>query len=364
MVCQEINTFEYGYRMENILDYTRPELAVWLENRGIRPFRAGQLFKWIYMKDADNFDSMTDIGKEMRQLLTSHFSIPRLVLDTSQRSVDTTEKFLFRLADGRHIESVLIPEKDHYTLCVSTQIGCNQNCRFCLTAKGRFQRNLGVAEIVSQVRDVRHLLANRPGPVKPLSNLVFMGMGEPLANYDHLIRALGIILDTDFGLKFSARKVTVSTCGLIPEIKRLGEDTPVNLAVSLNATNDDTRSFLMPVNNRYPLGDLLAACRDFSMKPRNKITFEYILIRGVNDSPEDARRLVRLLRPVRAKINLIPFNEHPESEFKRPSDTVIQSFLQSLLDKQMTAIIRKSKGDDILAACGQLRAKLMNTATG
>ncbi|THB74408.1 MAG: 23S rRNA (adenine(2503)-C(2))-methyltransferase RlmN [Desulfobacteraceae bacterium] len=349
--------------MENLLNFTRLELANWLEKKGIRPFRAGQVFKWVYLKDTDQFEQMTDVGKEMRAMLNSAFVISRLELESSQKSADTTEKFLFRLEDGQHIESVLIPERDHYTLCVSSQVGCARNCRFCLTAKGKLRRNLEVSEIVSQVRDIRHILESRSeAEGKRLSNIVFMGMGEPLDNYGNLLKSLEIILDTDFGLKFSARRVTVSTCGLIPEITRLGEDTEVNLAISLNATDNETRSRLMPVNNRYPLEDLLEACRTFSMKPRNKITFEYILIKGINDTPEDAHRLVKLLRPIKAKVNLIPFNEHPESEFKRPDSNVIQRFLQILLDKKMTAIIRKSKGDDILAACGQLRAKLINTS--
>jgi 23S rRNA (adenine2503-C2)-methyltransferase len=238
-------------------------------------------------------------------------------------------------------------------------VGCAQDCRFCLTAKGGLIRNLKVHEIISQVRDARYYLIKKDiNPLK-LSNIVFMGMGEPLANYKNLINALGIITDTDYGFKFSPRRVTVSTCGLVPRIIQLGLDSDVNLAVSLNATTDEDRSFLMPVNRKYPLERLLDACRHFTMKPRNKITFEYILMKGVNDSKKDALRLIKLLAPIRAKVNLIPFNEHDRSDFKRPSKEEISDFLQILLDRNLTAITRKSKGDDILAACGQLKAKLI-----
>jgi 23S rRNA (adenine2503-C2)-methyltransferase len=254
------------------------------------------------------------------------------------------------------VESVLIPEKDHYTLCVSTQAGCAMNCKFCLTAKTGFKRNLTMGEIVGQVRDARRFVAQQGIEPLSLSNIVFMGMGEPLANYDNLLRSLGVIFDTDFGMKFSCRKVTVSTSGIAPKIIQLGLDTEVNLAVSLNATDNDLRSSLMPLNRTWPIEALLAACKEFDMKPRNKITFEYILMSGVNDSDAHAHDLVRLLSPIRAKVNLIPFNEHPQAPFKRPSRDRINAFLTILLNRNMTAIVRKSKGDDISAACGQLKA--------
>lgn len=345
--------------MENILDFTREDLSTWFAGKDIRPFRAGQVFKWIYLQQEDTFEQMTDLSKDLRKILADHFSIDRLVLDNQQKSVDGTEKFLLRLGDGQHIESVLIPEKDHFTLCVSSQVGCAQDCRFCLTAKGGFVRNLTVSEIVSQVRDARHYLAHKGLDPLALSNLVFMGMGEPLANYNTLLKALDIILDSDYGLKFSSKRVTVSTSGLVPKITQLGLDTDVNLAISLNATTDKMRSFLMPINNKYPLNELLDACRTFTMKPRKKITFEYILIKGLNDSKEDAVRLAALLAPIKAKVNLIPFNEHDKSAFQRPSKKEILDFLQILLDRNLTAMTRKSKGDDISAACGQLKANLI-----
>ena len=382
--------------MQDIKELTRDELVQWFETRGIRSFRAGQIFKWIYLRQAESFDEMTDLSKDVRKLLKEHFTLPRLAIERTQFSADGTEKLLFRLEDGEHIEAVLIPQKDHYTLCISSQVGCKQACKFCLTATCGFTRNLTSAEIVSQVRDARKHLSLRgnksesgaknsdaidfvgegkideknqkhgsfhadstpsPPPVGPLSNIVFMGMGEPLANYNAVLQSLQIITDSDFGLKFSPRRVTVSTCGLVPEIRRLGEDSDVNLAVSLNATDDETRTMLMPVNRKYPIAELLDACRSFKMKPRNKITFEYILIKGINDSDEDAKRLVKMLAPIKAKVNLIPFNAHERSDFKRPSEAKVSRFLQILLDRQITAITRKSKGDDISAACGQLRAE-------
>jgi 23S rRNA (adenine2503-C2)-methyltransferase len=344
--------------MENILNFTRKDLANWLDNNGIRPFRAGQIFKWLYIRQADEFEQMTDLSKELRLKLEDNFHIKLLIVEEKLVSVDKTEKFLLRLSDGNHIESVLIPQKDHFTLCVSSQVGCVQNCQFCLTAKGGLIRNLEISEIIAQIRDARYYLIQKDLDPKKLSNIVFMGMGEPLANYKNLIKALEIIMDSDYGLKFSSKRVTVSTCGLVPKITQLGLDTDVNLAISLNATSDEMRSSLMPINKKYPIKKLLEACRTFTMKPRKKITFEYILMKGINDTKEDAHKLAKLLAPIKAKINLIPFNEYDKSEFKRPSQKQVSEFLQVLLDQNFTAITRKSKGEDILAACGQLKAKL------
>ncbi|MFO7749371.1 MAG: 23S rRNA (adenine(2503)-C(2))-methyltransferase RlmN [Desulfobacteraceae bacterium] len=345
--------------MKDIKEFSRQELAAWFEANSIKPFRAGQVFKWLYMRQADSFDEMTDIGKAMREKLKSNFSISRLLLENSEMSRDGTEKLLFRLSDNNHVEAVIIPGKKRFTLCISSQVGCAQGCRFCLTARQGFKRNLTSAEIVSQVRDAGHLLAQRVGmETATLSNIVFMGMGEPLANYDPVVKSLEIITDSDYGLKFSPRRVTISTCGLVPMIRQLNRDTSTNLAVSLNATEDATRSMLMPINRSQPIKELLKACREFKTKPRNRITFEYILIKEVNDTRKDARRLVKMLAPIRAKVNLIPFNEHEKSEFQRPSDASVSDFLQILLDSKMTAIIRKSKGDDISAACGQLKGKI------
>ena len=342
--------------MKDILDFTREDLGNWFENKGIRRYRADQVFKWLYLKLAGSFDEMTDLGKALRAELAGHFSLGTLELANMETSADTTKKFLHRLADGEYVESVLIPEKDHYTLCVSTQAGCAMKCKFCMTATTGFKRNLTMAEIVGQIREARRFVAQQGIEPLSLSNIVFMGMGEPLANYDNLIASLGVIFDTDFGMKFSSRKVTVSTSGIVPKIIQLGIDAEVNLAVSLNATDNKLRSSLMPVNNTWPIEQLLGACRKFKMKPRNKITFEYILMSGVNDSDAHAHALARLLAPIRAKVNLIPFNEHAKAPYKRPSRERINAFLTILLDHNMTAIVRKSKGDDISAACGQLKA--------
>jgi 23S rRNA (adenine2503-C2)-methyltransferase len=340
----------------DIKDLTKNELVIWLHDNGIQSFRAGQIFKWIYLRQVDTFDNMTDIGKTTRELLFSHFSIERLHTIKIEQSVDGSKKYLFQLKDGNHIETVLIPEKNHQTLCISTQIGCAQNCKFCLTARGGFVRNLTAGEILAQVRDVKNTL-NHP---EQLKNIVLMGMGEPLANYVNVIKALDTMRDGDHGLKISARKITISTAGLIHQFSALGRDTDVNLAISLNAADNNTRSMLMPINRKYPIEDLIKACQKYPLAPREKITFEYILIQGVNDSLDDADRLIKLLRPVKSKINLIPFNEHPESELKRPDDQVIDHFLQKLHDAGYTAIIRHSKGQDISAACGQLRANQIN----
>ena len=340
----------------DIKDLSRQQLAEWLQEQGQRPFRTDQILRWVYLHQTDRFEEMTNLGKPLRAALSAAFVNPRLHVEHEALSKDGSRKFLFWLYDGRHIETVLIPEKDHYTLCISSQVGCRQGCRFCMTAKGGWIRNLSAGEIVSQVRDVKQQV-DAMGDM-PLTNIVFMGMGEPLDNTANVIQALEAIIDGDWGLKFSSRRVTVSTAGIVPAMADLGRDTPVNLAVSLNATEDDTRSRLMPVNRRYPIADLIDACRRYPLPPRRKITFEYILMKGVNDSLEDARRLVKLLRPVKAKINLIPFNEHPDSEFLRPDSDRIAQFQETLADHHFTAMVRHSKGQDIGAACGQLRAKL------
>lgn len=339
-------------KQTDIKNLSRQELLAWLAEHKISSYRAGQIFRWIYLRQTDRFEEMSDLSLDIRQMLAEHFYVGRLEKEKIETSNDGTKKFLFRLEDGKGIESVLIPEKDHYTLCISTQAGCAQGCRFCHTAQSGLQRNLSTAEILAQIRDTAAGIAeNDP---RRLSNLVFMGMGEPLANYPNLIRALQIITDGDYGMKFSTRRVTVSTAGLVPMMEKLGRESDVNLAVSLNAADNETRSILMPINRKYPLEILIEACRNYSLKPRQRITFEYILMKGINDSPEDAKRVVKLLRPVKAKLNLIPFNEHPGCEFHRPEETDIRRFQEILVNANYTAVIRYSKGADISAACGQL----------
>ena len=337
----------------DIKDLSRQQLTDWLESRGMRSFRTDQILRWIYLRQTDPFDSMTNLGKALRADLQASFVNRRLAVENERVSTDGSRKVLFRLHDGLHIETVLIPEKDHFTLCISSQVGCAQGCRFCMTARGGFVRNLSAGEIVSQVRDFQKRIDEQID--MPLTNIVLMGMGEPLANYSNVLQALRVITNGDYGLKFSTRRVTLSTAGLVPGIADLGSDTQVNLAVSLNAADDTTRSRLMPINRKYPLDALMAACRRYPLPPRRKITFEYILIKGVNDSLDDARRLVTLLRGVKAKINLIPFNEHPGSDFKRPDVSCINGFQELVAHHHYTVIVLHSKGQDIGAACGQLR---------
>jgi 23S rRNA (adenine2503-C2)-methyltransferase len=342
------------YRQKaDILEFTRDQLVSWLAEREIAAYRADQIQKWIYLRQTDNFDVMTDLSKNIRLLLPKHFVIGRLEAEKIETSRDGSRKYLFKLKDGKYIESVLIPERDHYTLCVSSQAGCAQDCRFCLTAVGGFERNLTRGEIVAQARDIKKDL----GDEKRLTNIVFMGMGEPLANYKNLVAAIGVLTDNDVGLRFASRRVTVSTAGLVPKITALGRDTRVNLAISLNASDNKTRDRLMPVNRKYPLEKLMEACRQYEPAPGRRITFEYILIKGINDSLDDAERLAKLLRPIRCKINLIPFNTHAGCDFERPAEAVIQAFYDILFAKNYTVIIRRSKGQDISAACGQLRAR-------
>ncbi|MFZ5570382.1 MAG: 23S rRNA (adenine(2503)-C(2))-methyltransferase RlmN [Thermodesulfobacteriota bacterium] len=336
----------------DIKNLNKNQLLNWLAEQKIERFRADQIFKWIYLRQADHFDQMTDLGKSVRSRLTAAFFIERLPVERIETSCDGSRKYLFRLSDGNRIETVLIPEKSHHTLCVSTQVGCAQGCRFCMTARQGFVRNLRTGEIIAQIRDVQQHMAS-PAQLK---NIVFMGMGEPLANFDNLLSAIDIITDGDSGLKFSTRRVTVSTAGMVPKISSLGQASTVNLAISLNATDNKTRSMLMPINRAFPIEELLEACAHYPLSHRRKITIEYILIRDLNDSLENARRLSDFIRRLKAKINLIPFNEHPGCEFKTPTESTVETFLKFLHDRGHTAIVRYSKGRDISAACGQLRA--------
>ncbi len=312
-------------------------------------YRGRQLFQWLWRPGIKEFSQMTNLPLTMRERLGQESFVLNLSPEAIQRSLDGTVKFAWRLPDGLVVESVLIPERGHNTICVSTQVGCAMGCRFCHTAKMGFRRNLSPSEIVCQVLSVIEEMGDR-GAVR---NLVFMGMGEPLANYEALITAISI-LTSELGLNFSQRRITVSTSGLVPEILQLGKDLDVGLAISLHAPDDELRSSLMPINRRYPLSKLLDACRKYPLSKRRRITFEYLLLAGVNDKPGYARLLARLLRGIPSKINLIPFNESPGIEFKRPEETDVLKFQKVLVDAGYTAIIRKSKGRDIAAACGQL----------
>lgn len=328
------------------------ETRDWMETIGFQQYRAAQIRHWIFKGLAGSFEEMTDISKEMRRKLKEGALLKVLEEAEIQVSLDGTRKHLFRLQDGHFIETVLIPERGHFTLCISTQAGCAMGCRFCMTGKQGLKRNLTPSEIADQVIQVRRSL---PDPDR-LTNLVFMGMGEPLANYDAVTKAARNLVDQE-GMNFSHRRVTLSTCGLVPQIRKLGHEVDVNLAVSLNAADDKTRDYLMPVNRRYPLENLLAACRDFPLPKGRRITFEYILIEGINDREEDAFKLSRLLKGLRAKINLIPLNPHEGIDMAPPPEQRIAAFQEILVRNRFTAIIRKSKGRDISAACGQLSGR-------
>ena len=334
----------------DIKDLTSDQLVQWLGDNGIAPYRAGQILRWIHQRQVDRFADMTDLSKSIRALLASRFTIERLSVEQIQTSADGSQKFLLRLADDRFIESVLIPEKGHWTLCLSSQVGCAQGCRFCATAAIGFSRHLAPGEILAQVRDINRRLPDG----QQVSNLVFMGMGEPLANYANVRAAIDIMTDSDCGMGFSARRITLSTAGWLPRLADLGRDTDVNLAVSLNATDNPLRTRLMPINRRFPIEQLLSACRRFPLRPSRRITFEYILLAGVNDSRRQARQLATLLHGLRAKINLIPFNPHTGSPFAAPEEPVVQRFRDELVRRGYTVIVRRSKGRDIAAACGQL----------
>ena len=330
-------------------NYDLEELETFIAGNGKERFRARQIFKWLYQKGAVSFVEMSNISKEFRRELADTARISTLVPEMVEVSRDGTRKYLFRLDDGNMVEAVLIPEEDRNTLCISSQVGCAMACEFCLTGSFKLVRNLTAAEIVNQVCAVKKELE--------IKNIVLMGMGEPLANLQQVIRALRIITCDD-GLQFSTRRVTVSTAGLVPELDILGKSVTVNLAVSLNATTDELRDRLMPINRRYPLSDLMAACNRFPLPSRRYITFEYVLIRDVNDSMEDARRLVRLVNNIPCKINLIAFNEHEGCSFRKPTQEAIDRFHKFLLDKHFTVITRASRGGDISAACGQLKGRL------
>jgi 23S rRNA (adenine2503-C2)-methyltransferase len=326
------------------------ELEVRLESSGCERFHARQVYRWIHKCAVTDFSLMTNLSRALRSQLASLFVIttPRLVGD--ERSIDGTRKFVLELVDGRRIESVFIPDTPSMTFCISTQVGCAMSCGFCLTGKMGLVRNLTAGEIVGQVR----VLAEATGLLNEPFNIVLMGMGEPLHNYDDTMKALRM-LHSEHGLAVSPRRVTLSTVGIIPGLERLAREPLMpNLAVSLHATTDEQRTALVPPNRRYPLAAILEACRRFPLKKRSRITFEYVMLDRVNDTPEDARRLVKLLAGIKAKVNLIPLNPAPGIPYARPSDERVNHFAQILADRHITVSVRKSRGQDIRAACGQL----------
>jgi 23S rRNA (adenine2503-C2)-methyltransferase len=337
---------------------SQPALGALLAELGEKPYRLKQLYRWLHQKGAASLEEMTDLPAALRASLAERSELTTLAVHLEQRSADGTIKWTWRTFDGKLIESVYMPEKDRKTLCVSSQVGCAIGCVFCLTGTMGLSRNLTPGEIVDQVhRANRRLIELGEGTGnRPLTNLVFMGMGEPLHNYANLMTSLDILLSED-GPNFSTRHLTVSTSGLVPAMRAFGEETDVKLAVSLNATTDEARDMLMPINRRYPLAELMEACRSFPMKRGRRITFEYVMLGGVNDSDADAERLARLIRGIPAKVNLIPYNENQDLGFTGPPVERVTAFQELLIGRNITAVVRKSRGRDISAACGQLAAE-------
>jgi 23S rRNA (adenine2503-C2)-methyltransferase len=344
----------------NLLDFDLEGLAVFCEGLGEKKFRATQLFRWIHQRGASNFDEMSDLARSLREKLKVHACVTALPVISQHISQDGTIKWLFDVGDGNAVESVFIPEDDRGTLCVSSQAGCAVGCRFCSTGHQGFSRNLATAEILAQLWFAEHFLRRHLGSTeRVISNVVMMGMGEPLQNYSALVPALKVMLD-DHGYGLSRRRVTVSTSGVVPMMDRLGQDCPVALAVSLHAPNDALRDSLVPLNRKYPLDELMQTCiRYLAHAPRDFITFEYCMLDQVNDQPEHARELIALVRKhaaqgLRCKFNLIPFNPFPASGLLRSPTSRVQAFAQSLVDAGLVTTVRKTRGDDIDAACGQL----------
>jgi 23S rRNA (adenine2503-C2)-methyltransferase len=326
------------------------ELEAALEDRGHERYHARQLYRWIYRRGVTDFDRMTDLSRTLREQLPRDFALKTPKVISDDRSTDGTRKLLLELDDTRRIEAVFIPDTPAMTFCISTQVGCAMACDFCLTGKMGLVRNLTAGEIAGQVR----VLAAATNLLEHPFNIVLMGMGEPLHNYDATMKALRM-LHSEHGLAISPRRVTLSTVGIVPGIQRLAHEPLMpNLAISLHATTEEQRTMLVPPNRKYPLADILDACRRFPLKKRNRITFEYVLLAGVNDTSEDARRLVRLLSGIKAKVNVIPLNPAPGIPYDRPSDARVNGFAQILADRHITVSVRKSRGRDIRAACGQL----------
>jgi 23S rRNA (adenine2503-C2)-methyltransferase len=365
----------------NLLDFTLPALTEWFASQGEKPFRARQVFKWIHQRGVADFDAMTDLAKALREKLKGICEVKPPVVLSEHRSADGTVKWLFDVGIGNGIETVYIPEDDRGTLCVSSQVGCALDCKFCSTGRQGFNRDLRPSEIIGQLWhanrrleemerdgistrlvDVEDLAAEAAATrsPRPVSNVVMMGMGEPLNNFQPVVDSMSIMLD-DHAYGLSRRRVTLSTSGVVPNIRKLAEALPVALAVSLHAPNDEIRSRIMPVNDAYPIEKLLQACREYlEVSPRDFITFEYVMLKGVNDAPDHAKELARLLKSVPSKVNLIPFNPFPDSGFETTDMDRVRLFQQILLDAGYIATVRKTRGDDIDAACGQLAGQVVN----
>src|SRR5947209_2892892 len=343
----------------NLVGLGREALAAEMAEFGAEPFRARQLWHWIYRRGATDFAPMTSLSKSFRDKLAAHYVLQRPAISRALASVDGTRKWLLRFADGEEVETVHIPEEDRGTLCVSSQVGCTLTCSFCHTGTQRLVRNLASEEIVGQVMIARDALGEWPSPPddRQVTNIVLMGMGEPLYNYENVAAALKVIMDGE-GLSISRRKITLSTAGVVPMIRRCGAELAVNLAVSLHAVRDDVRDRLVPLNRKYPVAELLDACRTYpGASNARRITFEYVMLKGINDSPADARELVRLVAGIPAKVNLIPFNSWPGAPYECSSEAAIAAFSDIVFAAGYSAPVRTPRGRDILAACGQLKSE-------
>lgn len=337
------------------------ELKDLLQEHQIPNFRAKQVWHWIYQRGVKSFDDMNNIPKDLKARLDENFSIGRPEVVEEQRSVDGTIKWLLKMQDGQMVETVFIPEETRGTLCISSQVGCTLTCKFCHTGTQPLVRNLGAHELLQQVMHARDVLEEWPssqpanGKARDFTNIVLMGMGEPLYNYQNIAKAMKICMDGE-GLSISKRRITLSTSGVVPMIEKCGEELNVNLAISLHATNDELRSDIMPINRKYPLAELMQACRDYPLDARRRITFEYVMLKDVNDSDDDARNLVTLLDNIPSKVNIIPFNPWPGSPYECSSRNRIESFAKIVRDAGIDSPVRKTRGEDILAACGQLKS--------
>jgi len=342
----------------DLIGLERTELAALLAQMGEPAFRANQLWHWIYHRGVTDFSAMTTLAKDFRARLAERFTLRRPGIAVDRTSIDGTRKWLLRFEDGQEAESVHIPEEDRGTLCVSSQVGCTLTCRFCHTGTQRLVRNLTPAEIVGQVMNARDRLGEWPSQqdARMLSNIVMMGMGEPLYNYDNVAKALKIVMDGD-GIAISRRRITLSTAGVVPMIERCGRELRVNLAISLHAVNDELRDQIVPLNKKYPIRELLDACRAYAgLSNARRITFEYVMLKGVNDNPAEARALVRLLKGIPAKVNLIPFNPWPGAPFERSTPEAIAAFSEIVFNAGYASPVRTPRGEDIMAACGQLKS--------
>ena len=345
-------------KKNNIYNYTKSQLSLDLDSLGFKSYQTNQIWGWIYTKGIDDFDKITNVSKTNIGILKDNFMFEKSNVSTSKESFDGTLKFLVKFIDNKEVESVFIPETNRSTLCISSQIGCTLSCKFCHTGTQTLVRNLEPYEIVAQILVAKNLINDWDQKNRKLTNLVFMGMGEPFFNYDNLVKALEIICDPD-GLNFAKKRITISTSGLVPEILKCSKELKTNLAISLHATNDKLRNEIMGINKKYPLHDLFSACQIYNREnPDQKITFEYVMLNGVNDSNENAFELIKLIKKynLNCKVNLIPFNPWDGCNFKNSSINNLKQFQEILKKNNLIATIRKTRGDDVMGACGQLKS--------